>query len=143
MKKQTSQKEAKRRDWEYNHEKIISTHLRLYLETGKLPTQEKLAEACQLSRGAIQDHLKDLRLPESTVPFRTQTHQVLEGLTERAKKGNAVDVKLWLQIVHGWKEVIATQGFTGTVDLKKLTKEQLKRIADGEDIASVLADQKP
>lgn len=76
---------------------------------------------------------------------RDKTSDVIHGLFKRAStRGEAAEVKLWLQVVEDWSEkqapqtqnitVIGIQGITSE-ELQQLTKPAEDRIEDGETIS--------
>jgi len=139
--KKSQQKTSERTDWLRNHELVMATYLRLYQSRKKLPTQEQVALACGLSRDTVMKHLRSVKLADVIPAVQSETAAVLRALTKTAKAGKAQEVKLWMQLVHNFEERVKHSGYVGQVDLKDLTKEQLRRISSGEDIANVLANQ--
>lgn len=142
-KRKNTQNHSERSDYRHHHELIIAQYLAMFEETGKIPTQVKLAKACGFSRDTISKHLANETLAEIIPAFKKDTLAVLSGLTKRAKHGKSMDVELWLAVIHDFIKKSKISGFIGTVDPTKLTTEQLQRIAQGEDIANVVANPKP
>lgn len=102
--KQNGTEITKRQDWERNHAQIVDSYLRLFAEKKRPPTQTEIALDCKLSRQAIHKHIKNLKLEDYLPDVKLRTMRVLHGLSARAEKGYAQEVKLWMQIVHGWVE---------------------------------------
>jgi hypothetical protein len=123
--------------WENNHTVIKEAFVRLYEELKRSPTQAEIAKRCSLSRKCVNEHLKELKLEDVTPAIKSETYEVLTGLTKKAKTGDAPAVKLWMQLVHGWKEETKHSGIVGTFDPSKCSMNQLERIANGEDLALV------
>lgn len=95
---------AKRQDWERNQALIVDTYLRLFTEKKTPPTQTEMAQVCGLNRDTISDHIKELKLEDYLPDVKLRTMRVLHGLSTRAEKGFAPEVKLWMQLIHGWVE---------------------------------------
>jgi len=106
MRKKNQQNTPTRADWEANHWRIYDAYINHFNEHKRPPTQTKLAEITGLDRSTIANHIKDSTLTDIIPSVRMRTMRVLNGLANRAEKGYAAEVKLWMQIVEGWREVM-------------------------------------
>jgi hypothetical protein len=138
LKEEDSQVSTKRRDWERNHAAITEAYITLIQELKYSPTQTQIAERCKLSRESVNAHLKELKIEDVTPDIKLHTQRVLLGLTKKAETGDAPAVKLWMQLVHGWKEETRHSGTIGTFDASACSMSQLERIKNGEDPNFVL-----
>ena len=68
--------------WENNHTVIKEAFVRLYEELKRSPTQEEIAKRCSLSRKCVNEHLKELKLEDVTPSIKSETYEVLTGLTK-------------------------------------------------------------
>lgn len=87
-----------------NHFAITNALINLFEEKKHSPTQAEIAKRCNLSRKCVNEHLRDLKLEDVTPSIKSETLEILSGLSEKAKTGDPSAVKLWMQLVHGWKE---------------------------------------
>lgn len=94
----------RRQDWEVNHALIQTTYVVLLDELSRAPTIREVADKCGLSDKSIWRHCKELKLDDFMPSARLHTERVLRGLIERASEGHAAEVKLFFQLVFGWKE---------------------------------------
>ena len=138
MKKKKLQDVTNGTVWKQNHTAIKEAFVKLYQEIKHSPTQAEIAKICNLSRKCVNEHLQVLKLDDVTPAVKSETLEILYGLSKKAKTGDAPAVKLWMQLVHGWKEETKHSGFVGTFDPSKCSMEQLEKIVSGEDPATVL-----
>ena len=124
--------------YEANHIAIREAFLNLYQEKKHSPTQAEIAKRCNLSRKCVNEHLRELKIEDVTPAMKAKTLEVLDGLFKKAKKGNASEVKLWMQLVHGWKESTTNMTFEGKIDYSSCSLEQLTRLRMGENPLEVL-----
>jgi hypothetical protein len=69
-----------------------------------------VADKCGLSDKSVWRHCRELKLDDFMPSARLHTDRVLRGLIERASEGYAAEVKLFFQLVHGWKEGVSVEG---------------------------------
>jgi DNA-directed RNA polymerase specialized sigma subunit len=138
MKKKASQEVTNKTTWNNHHAAIKEAFVKLYQEKKHAPTQEEIAKQCNLSRKCVNEHMKEIQLDDVTPAIKSETLEVLNGLTKKAKTGDPQAVKLWMQLVHGWKEKTEHSGYIGTFDPSKCSMDQIERIANGEDPGIVL-----
>ena len=124
-----------------NHFAITNALINLFEEKKHSPTQAEIAKRCNLSRKCVNEHLRELKLEDVTPSIKSETLEILSGLSEKAKTGDPSAVKLWMQLVHGWKEESKSSGYIGIFDSSKCTMEQLERITNGEDPGLVLQNK--
>jgi hypothetical protein len=140
MKKKGSQEVTNKTTWNSHHAAIKEAFVKLYQEKNHAPTQAEIAKRCGMSRKCVNEHMKEIRLDDVTPAIKSETLEILLGLSKKAKTGDAQAVKLWMQLVHGWKEKTEHSGYVGTFDPSKCTMEQIERIANGEDPGLVLSN---
>lgn len=99
-----TQKLTKRQDWKRTHASILNAYFRLFAEGKRPPTQEKIAKECDISRETVNRHIRDLKLEDFVPNVKVRTYQVLNGLSKRAEKGYAAEVRLWMQLIYGWND---------------------------------------
>ena len=95
---------VQRADWERNHQLIQDAYIALFAELKRIPTFEETASRCNLSRQTVWRHSCDLKLEDVTSSVRIRTGRVLHGIAAAAEKGDAACAKLFMQLVHGWRE---------------------------------------
>jgi len=127
-----------RQDWENNHWLIYDAYLQEFKQTQKPPTQTRLAELTGLNRQTIANHLRDTTLPDLIPSVKMRTMRVLHGLAKRAEQGFASEVKLWMQIVEGWRETMGIEhsGEIGITEARQKLQERLNQIKKGKDKVS-------
>lgn len=125
-------KEKTRVDWERNHALIMDAYLALYEQKGKPPTQQEVADVCKLSRQTVWMHASEIKITDVMPEIKMRTQRVLHGLTERAEKGYAPEVQLWLQLVHGWVPTIGINHNFKYEQPKSELKTRISKILAGE-----------
>jgi hypothetical protein len=141
MKKEKLQNITQKKDWQQNHAIIKNAFVLLFQGKNQPPTQAEIAKRCHLSRKCVNEHLQQLEITDVTPSVKAETLEILTGLSKKAKTGDAPAVKLWMQLVHGWKEETRHSGFVGTFNPSECSMIQLEKIANGEDPAIVLQNK--
>lgn len=79
-----------------------------YIEYIKLhstmPTQQEIADKCGIGRKTVWLHLHDLNIDDIVEPFKIFGPAVLMGLVNRAKKGDARAVDLYMKLAYKFTE---------------------------------------
>lgn len=89
-----------------NKAKVLQSITELYEETGKVPSSVKVAEHCGLNRETVAKYRREIDISQFFPTLRTRTFEILEGIAQKAIKGDAAAAKIWLQFVEGWKEEV-------------------------------------
>ena len=112
-KKKNAEEIAKKTLYTPTHNKIMQIKealLEFLNETGTLPTQEQLSEITGINRGRISQLMKEVDFLTDAFQIKElqlMTPKVLESIYRAATSRiapNMTAAKLWLQVVHGWKE---------------------------------------
>jgi len=97
-------KVKKRKDVETNRLLVEDAFVTIYEEKNRRPSHKELAIKTHLSEKTIMRHLQMMDQPEWIKDLRVFTPKILLSLYERAKEGRAPEVKLWFQLVEGFRE---------------------------------------
>lgn len=89
-----------------NKAKVLQSITELYEETGSIPSNVKVAEHCGLNRETVAKYRREIDISQFFPTLRTRTLEILEGIAQKAIKGDAAAAKIWLQFVEGWKEEV-------------------------------------
>lgn len=87
-------------------EKIKEAYKEYIGKHSRMPTQQTIADICNISRKTVNVHLNNIDLHEEIQPFKIFTGNVLMGLRNKAAKGDAQAAKLFFMLVHNWREKI-------------------------------------
>ncbi len=128
--------EARRLDWERNHEAILQVYADKLRDDGSIPSVMEVAEKTGLSRSAVKNHFKSLKTEGSRFDhFRAMTELVVEGIAKGAMAGDARCGKLFLQFIEGWVETkkvnqVNQNPYSGLShdDLRKKLAERLAKM---------------
>ena len=101
-KKHTKKKRTEK--WELTNASIRDFILNYLKEKKKMPTQSEIAKGIGVSTKTIERHYEDIDFEFIKSPYRSLTPEVLAGLFAASRRGSAPAVKLWFQIIEGWKE---------------------------------------
>ena len=93
-----------RRDWVETHQLIEKAFFEYVSAHKQRPSYRELAELTGLDKGTIENHMKELSLPQLLEPFKVMSDKVMMGLVNGAIKGNPVNAKLYYELVHDWEE---------------------------------------
>lgn len=109
MKKETNTKlkkvEDKNMRWSINHSIIMTAFDKLYDEQGGFPTLQSLSDETGLSVNTIHKHSESLTLENITTKYKLAGERVAKSLLKKIQEtGNAAEVKLYNQIVFGYRE---------------------------------------
>ena len=97
-------KEKKRIDFETNQALITESYVSFLKEKNRRPSYAELSKMTNLSKKTIGRHFKILNIEECIKDLKLLTPNVLLSLYEKTKEGKAAEIKLWMQIIEGWKE---------------------------------------
>ena len=123
-------------DWRKNDALIRAEYVRALKETHKMPTQAQVAETCGLTEKTVNTHLHAVDFNELIKPFKLFGSDVLQGLAERAKEGDAAASRLFFFLVFDKverKELTAKVEATvkGKLDVKvKVPSKIAKLVGD-------------
>lgn len=107
----TNGKRATRVDWEVNHDTILESYLRLYSADPihKTPTRGAIARDTGLSEPTVQRHIRKISVKDVAPMLKMRVGPILNALADRAESGEPAAVKLYMQLVYGWKETTANE----------------------------------
>ena len=106
-------------DFEFNQAKIQEAFIKFFSKKKRRPTISELAEYSGLSEKTIFRHLKKLGIQEFLDTYKVLTDNVIMSLYNSTKDGKAAEVKLWMQIVEGWKETTGVK-HSGEIKVEKI-----------------------
>lgn len=92
---------------------VLDTYLKYYQEHDSLPTQTEVASICDIDRATVARHLQEMKLEDIVPAHKARTEEILAGLGDKAKGGDPAAVKLWMQLVYGWREKVEHLGKDG------------------------------
>jgi len=105
MKKLQKVTENKNITWSNNHELIMSAYDKLYEENNKVPSYNLLSKSTGLSETTIKKHAQSLTIENVNEKFKLHGERVATNLLKKIEDtGNAAEVKLYNQIVFGYRE---------------------------------------
>jgi DNA-binding transcriptional regulator YhcF (GntR family) len=94
----------------------IKDAYREYIKAHKqIPTQTQVAEICGVSQVTVSKHFTKIDLNELIQPFKIFGDDILMGLANKARKGDAQAAKLFFMLVYDWNEK-QVQKIEGTVE---------------------------
>lgn len=98
----------RRIDWNQSHQAIeayVYEHLRKFhvMPSDNQIVQGLKEKGIKISKRTVFTHRQEINLEAIAPMFQSLTPKVLEGLAIEASKGRPAAVKLWMQIVEGWK----------------------------------------
>ena len=131
--------------WHKNHALIADTVVSLTRELMRAPTNEEIADKCGLSTKSIQRHFSEYKFDYTESPYRALTNDVVMFIYNGARKGNPSCMKLWFQIVEGWKDSKEITGKDGgpielkaqQLDYSKLSDDELETLLRIENKARI------
>lgn len=87
-----------------DNNQAITKAMHTFIEkNGKMPSMIELSASTGISRQTISKHLDDLSLTNSIKKYRLMSDKVMDSLLQACDQGNAQAVKLYYQLVWGWK----------------------------------------
>ena len=115
-------------------ELIKETYLELIKAGKRMPTQEEVAEKCNLARKTVNVHLNRTKLIDLRKSYKALGDKVLLSLYIKAMKGDVQAIKLFLSLIFDYteKQEVELTGKGGKelkiifemVEPKKQAKEQ-------------------
>lgn len=87
-------------------ELIKDTYLELIKTRKKMPTQEEVAQKCNLTRKTVNLHLNRANLTALRKPYKVFGNNVLLSLYSKAIKGDVQAIKLFLSLIFDYNEKI-------------------------------------
>jgi hypothetical protein len=91
--------------WNNNHVLIMEAFDKIYDETGKYPSNQKIADETGLHLNTIIKHSESLTLEKITPRYKLAGERVLKSVIKKIEEtGNAAEVKIYNQIVFGYRE---------------------------------------
>ena len=100
--------------WNRNHLLIMETYDRLYEADKKVPSLQKVADECGLSFNTVQSHSESLTLSNVNSKYKLAGERVTKSLLKNIEEnGKAAEVKLYNQLVFGYKDGIEHTGKDG------------------------------
>jgi hypothetical protein len=95
-----------RRDYLQTDELIKDTYLELIKTRKRMPTQEEVAEKCNLTRKTVNLHLNKTNLTGLRKPYKVFGNNVILALYRKAIKGDVQAIKLFLSLIFDYNEKI-------------------------------------
>ena len=99
-KKELSPNQQRKLDNNQAITKAMHSHIE---KNGKMPSMVELSTSTGISRQTISKHLDDLSLNNSIKKYRLMSDQVMDSMLRACDQGNAQAMKLYYQLVWGWK----------------------------------------
>ena len=96
-----------RKDYILTDQKIKNAYVDIIKAEKRIPTQEKVAKLCGISRDTVSRHLNRIDLAELVQPFRIFGNDVLMGLRNKAITGDVQAAKLFFMLIYDWNEKTA------------------------------------
>ena len=91
--------------WNNNHAVIMDAFNKLYDENKKFPSMQSLSDETGLSINTIYKHSETLTLENVNTKYKLAGERVANSLLKKIDEtGNAAEVKLYNQIVFGYRE---------------------------------------
>ena len=109
----------KKKDYENNQGIIAAAFISFMKVNERKPSYRELAKLTKLSLKTISRHIQDLNFNDYVSDLKVLTPNVLMALYKRAKDGKAAEVRLWMMIVEGWKELSNVQ-HEGRIQIEKI-----------------------
>lgn len=100
----------RRSDYIQTDELIKDTYLEFIKTKKKIPTQEEVAEKCNITRKTVNLHLKRINLKALYTPYKVFGDKVLLSLYIKAMKGDVPAIKLFLALVFDYNEKHEIEG---------------------------------
>ena len=73
-------------------------------EFNRFPLNKEIADGLKISVSTVNRHKEEIEIGNYIPELKKLTPGIIRGLGDKASKGNASEVKLWLQYVEGWGE---------------------------------------
>lgn len=73
-------------------------------EYNRFPLNKEIADGLKISLSTVARHKEEIAIGNYLPELKKLTPGIIRGLGDKASKGNASEVKLWLQYVEGWGE---------------------------------------
>jgi hypothetical protein len=108
-KETTDVTKSRRFDWNRSHQMIEKTILDYLRDNKTLPTHTEIARITGLNRRSVIRHMNEMTLQNMMPSYKSMTPAVMNGLLARARSGAPQAVKIWLQVVDGFKETYKTE----------------------------------
>lgn len=87
-----------------DNNQAITKAMHTYIEkNGKMPSMVEISASTGISRQTISKHLDDLSLSNNIKKYRLMSDQVMDSMIKACDQGNAQAMKLYYQLVWGWK----------------------------------------
>ncbi len=110
----------------------METYDRLYEAEKRVPSIQRVADECGLSANTVQTHAQELTLQDVNVKFKLAGERVTKSLLKNIEEnGRSAEVKLYNQLVYGYKEGVEHTGkdgkdIVGKVIVEIVTKDDIK-----------------
>jgi hypothetical protein len=106
--------EDKNATWHFNDSLIMEAYDKLYDENKEFPSYKKLSEETGLSRQTICKHAESITLEKIADKFKLAGTRVFKKLLKNIdENGRAAEVKLFNQIILGYRESMELTGKDG------------------------------
>lgn len=92
------------KDYILTDERIKEAYIDYIKTHERMPTQQRVADICNISRKTVNVHLNNIDLHEIIQPFKIFGGNVLMGLRNKASKGDAQAAKLFFMLVYDYSE---------------------------------------
>jgi predicted transcriptional regulator len=96
---------------------IKNAYVSILQEEKRMPTQQEVANICEIAEKTVRRHLDNITLADIGQPFKIFGEDVLYGLCEKAKTGDAQAAKLLFALLFDWTEK-TEQKITGDIKLE-------------------------
>lgn len=87
-----------------NHHMIEGFIIHFIQEHNRFPLNKEISDGLKLSMRTVTRHKEEIIIGNYIPELKKLTPSIIIGLADKASKGGASEVKLWLQYVEGWGE---------------------------------------
>lgn len=121
-----SQTKPKKRDYKATDIAIKNAYKEFIKAHETMPTQQQIADICDINRKTVGIHLNKIDLHEIIQPFKIFGDSVLMGLRNRAAKGDPAAIKLFMMLIYDWNEKVEHKVETRTRHIIEVRYEDEK-----------------
>lgn len=125
-----TQPKSKQRNYKATDIAIKNAYKEFIKAHETMPTQQQIADICDINRKTVGIHLNKIDLHEIIQPFKIFGDSVLMGLRNRAAKGDPQAIKLYMMLVYDWREKTELKAdINATVKHEHKREETVKKYA--------------
>ena len=99
-------KTCRNKTWQINQALIQNAYISLTKKFNRCPTLREISEEVSLSINTLEKHIQNMDFDYIKSNFRALTPDVIMAIVNSARRGNAANAKLFMQIIENWREGI-------------------------------------